>query len=192
MLTYITLPSTLCIMWTIHLQSSKLLRVRFRKRYVYKKNTLFDLDIGVKVTQNVAKFEVATSNSLRGDAFTKKKHYLTFEHDLVDLEMLPSTNFIMWSMQVQSWSCYTQQKIHSRTPDRDFCCFYPCEIILSHILVQDLGKDKKRTAARRPDAGRRSIRDVIVILKWRQHVASQRIQDFLEAFLCISNIKWDI
>ena len=46
-------------------------------------NTLFDLDIGVKVTQNVTqyplhhvtysgtKFEVAMSNSVEGDAFTK-------------------------------------------------------------------------------------------------------------------------
>ena len=44
----------------------------------------FDLDLGVKVTQNVAqyplhhvtysatKFEVATSNRLGGDAFTRK------------------------------------------------------------------------------------------------------------------------
>ena len=49
-----------------------------------QENTLFDLDIGVKVTQNVAqypphqvtyapvKFLVATSNSLGGDAFTRK------------------------------------------------------------------------------------------------------------------------
>ena len=48
-----------------------------------QENTLFDLDLGVKVTQNVAqyplhhvtyapaKFEVATSNSL-GDPFTRK------------------------------------------------------------------------------------------------------------------------
>ena len=47
-------------------------------------NTLLDLAIGVKVTQNVTqyplhhvtysgtKFEVATSNSVGGDAFTKK------------------------------------------------------------------------------------------------------------------------
>ena len=47
-------------------------------------NTLFDLDFGVKVAQNIAqyslhhvtyasaKFEVATSNSLGGDAFTRK------------------------------------------------------------------------------------------------------------------------
>ena len=47
-------------------------------------NTLFDHDLGVKVTQDVAqyplhhvtyldtKFEVATSNSLGGDAFTSK------------------------------------------------------------------------------------------------------------------------
>ena len=48
-------------------------------------NTLFDLNLGVKVTQNVAKyplhyvtysgtkFEVATSDGLGGDAFTKNK-----------------------------------------------------------------------------------------------------------------------
>ena len=47
-------------------------------------NTLFDLDLGVTVTQNVTqyplhhvtysdtKFEVATSNSLGGGAFTRK------------------------------------------------------------------------------------------------------------------------
>ena len=49
-----------------------------------QENSIFDLDIGVKVTQNVAqyhlhhvtfsttKFEVATSNSLGGDTFTRK------------------------------------------------------------------------------------------------------------------------
>ena len=52
------------------------------KKHLHE-NTLYDLDLGVKVTQNVvqcspnhmtyspAKFEVATSNSL-GDAFTRK------------------------------------------------------------------------------------------------------------------------
>ena len=47
-------------------------------------NTLFDLDLGVKATQDVAqyplhhvtysdtKFEVTASNSLGGDAFTSK------------------------------------------------------------------------------------------------------------------------
>ena len=49
-----------------------------------QENTLFDLDLRVKVTQNVAqyplhhvrysatKFEVATSNRLGGDTFTRK------------------------------------------------------------------------------------------------------------------------
>ena len=48
-----------------------------------QENTLFDLDLGVKVTQNVAqyplhhvtyaatKFEVARSNGLGGDTFTR-------------------------------------------------------------------------------------------------------------------------
>ena len=40
----------------------------------------------------------------------------------------------------------------SRIPDRDFRRFYPCEIILSHIRVPARGKDKKQTAARRPQA----------------------------------------
>ena len=49
-----------------------------------QENTLFDHDLGVKITHNVvqkpsyhvsylpAKFEVATSNSLGGDTFTRK------------------------------------------------------------------------------------------------------------------------
>ena len=45
--------------------------------------------------------------------------------------------------------------IFSHTPDRDFCSYYP--------PVPDLGKDKKQTAARRPQAGRTSIRDLRVI-----------------------------
>ena len=39
-----------------------------------------------------------------------------------------------------------------------------------------------RATARRPHTGRTSIRDVIVMIKRRHHVASQRIQEFLEAF----------
>ena len=33
----------------------------------------------------------------------------------------------------------------SRTPDQDFCCFYPCEIIISisHIPAPASGKDKQ-------------------------------------------------
>ena len=58
-------------------------------------NTLFYIDLGVKVTQDFAKyplyrvtysdtkFEVATSDGLGGDAFTKI-HYLT-----VDTKCLP-------------------------------------------------------------------------------------------------------
>ena len=50
----------------------------------FKKNTLYDLDLVVKVTQNIvqylpnhmiyapAKFEVATPNSIGEDGFTRK------------------------------------------------------------------------------------------------------------------------
>ena len=55
-----------------------------------------------------------------------------------------------------------------------------------------LGKDKKRTAARLPHAGRTSFRDVIAMIKWRHHVASQRIQDFLEAFFHVFQYKMSV
>ena len=69
----------------------------------------------------------------------------------------------------------------SRTPARDlFPLFYPCEIILFHIPLPVLGKDKTNS--------RTSIRDVIDTLKCQHHVASQRIQDFLEAFCDVLSI----
>ena len=58
-------------------------------------NTLFDLDLWVKVTQDFAKyplyhvtysgtkFEVATSDCLGGGAFTKKIDYLTVDLDVL-------------------------------------------------------------------------------------------------------------
>ena len=79
--------------------------------------------------------------------------------------------------------------MYSRTPDRDFRCFYPCEIFLSRIPVPALGKDKKLLAACRPHAGRTSIRDIIVMLKWRHHAAFQHIQDVLEVFFTFFQYK---
>ena len=46
------------------------------------------------------------------------------------------------------WSSQTWTSLYfSRTPDRDFRCFYPCEMFLTHTSVPALGKDKKGTAA---------------------------------------------
>ena len=70
----------------MHLQSLKLLRQKLKEeKHLQEIQYLtFDLDLGVKVTQNVAqyplhhvtnpatKFEVARSNQLRGDTFTRK------------------------------------------------------------------------------------------------------------------------
>ena len=53
--------------------------------------------------------------------------------------------------------------LYSCTPDRDFRCFYPYEIILSQIPVPARGKEKKLTAARWPHAGHTSIHDIIVM-----------------------------
>ena len=63
-------------------------------------------------------------------------------------------------------------QVISPTPDQDFHCFYPCNIILSHILIPACRKGKNRTAARQPHTGRTSIHDVIVKLKLRRHFAS--------------------
>ena len=78
------LPSTLYIMWPFQLQSLKLLRQKVNEEMHLQENSIFDLDLGVEVTQNVAqyplhhvtysatKFENATSNRLGGDTFTRK------------------------------------------------------------------------------------------------------------------------
>ena len=67
----------------MHLESLMLLRVMVKEMHL-QENTVFDHDFGVKVTQDVAQYplhhvtyahvksEVATSNGLGGDAFTRK------------------------------------------------------------------------------------------------------------------------
>ena len=72
-----------------------------------QEHTLFDLDLGVKVTQNVAqyprhhgtyapaKFDIATSHGQGEDTFTKKKQYLTFTFGSRSHEMLSSALYIM-------------------------------------------------------------------------------------------------
>ena len=81
------LPCTLYIMWPMHRQTLKLLLPKvyeeINEEMHLQENTLFDLDLGVKVTRNVAqyplhhviyastKFEVATSNGLGGDTITR-------------------------------------------------------------------------------------------------------------------------
>ena len=72
---------------------------------------------------------------------------------------------------VLKFTNFMNRILYFRTPDQDFPCFYPCEIILSHTPVPALGKDKKWIAACHPHAGRTSICDVIVMLKWHHHVA---------------------
>ena len=70
------------------------------------------LDLGVKVTWNVTqyplqyvaysatKFEVATANRLGGDTFTRK--YIIWSLTLTSHEMLPTSLYIKWPIQLQS------------------------------------------------------------------------------------------
>ena len=71
---------------------------------------------------------------------------------------------------------------HSRTPNRDFCCFFPMwDIFYLTYTHQPVGKIKKRTVPR--------WLHVIVMLKLRHLVASQRIQDLLEVFFYVFPIQ---
>ena len=72
------------IIWPLHLQSLKLLRPTVLEKMHLQESTLFDLDLQVNVTLNVAQcplhhvtyapteFEVTTSKALGGEAFTRK------------------------------------------------------------------------------------------------------------------------
>ena len=75
------LPSTSCDLCTTSLM---LLHTMVKEKIHLQENTLFDLDLGVKVTQNAAqysrhhvtyapaKFDIATSDCLGEDAYTRK------------------------------------------------------------------------------------------------------------------------
>ena len=107
-------PSTSCDLCTYRVWSYCI--KKFRRRSSYKKiqYLTFDLDLGEKVLQNVAqyplhhvtysatKFEVATSNHLGGDTFTRK--YIIWSLTLGSRihKMLPSTLYIKWPIQLQS------------------------------------------------------------------------------------------
>ena len=80
-----------------------------------QESTLFYLDTQnvaqyplFNVTYASAKFEAATANSLEGDAFTRKIHYLTLILGPRSLKMLsvPSTSCDIYPCEV---SCYIQQ-----------------------------------------------------------------------------------
>ena len=108
------LPSALYILGTYRVWSYYVKRLR--RRCIYKKiqYLTFDLDLRVKVTQNVAqypphhvtcsatKFEVATSNGLGGDTFTRKYIIWPLTLGSRSHKMLPSTLYIMWAIQLQS------------------------------------------------------------------------------------------
>ena len=90
-------------------QSLILLHPTVKEKTHLQENTLFDLNLQVKVTRNVAqcplhhvtyaptKFEVTTSKALGGEAFTRKFNIgpLTLTLGSRSHEMLPSTLYIM-------------------------------------------------------------------------------------------------
>ena len=114
-------PSTTCDLctyrvWSYYVKS-------FRRRSIYKKiqYLTFDLDLGVKVTQNVAqyplhhvtypatKFEVARSNRLGGDTFTWKYIIWSLTLGSRSHKMLPSNLYIMWPFLLQSLKLLRQK-----------------------------------------------------------------------------------
>ena len=109
------LPSTLDIMWPMRQQSLILLHPTVKEKIHLQEKTFFVLDLWVKVTGNVAQcplhhvtyapteFEVTTSKAL-GEAFTRKFNIwpLTLTLGSRSHEMLPSTLYSMWPIQLQS------------------------------------------------------------------------------------------
>ena len=102
-------PSTSCDLCTYRVWSYCV--KRFRMRNIYKKiqysiccpvpSTSYDL--------SSTKFEVATSNRLGGDTFTKKKHYLIVDPDLRikvtrNVAQYPLQQYYLFSYKV--WGCY--------------------------------------------------------------------------------------
>ena len=114
------MPSTSCDLCTYRLWSYHVKRFR---RSIYKKIQYFTFDLGVKVTRNVAqyplnhvtylaiKFEVATSNNLGGDTFTRKYIFDLWPcpqgQGHTKCCLVPSTSYDLFRYKV--WSCYVKR-----------------------------------------------------------------------------------
>ena len=93
---------------------------QFRRRCIYIESTLFDLDLGVQVTQNVAQnpphhnylrtFKVWSCYMqwFRRRCIYKKVQYLMLTLGSRSHKMLPSTLYIIWPMHLQSLKCFFQ------------------------------------------------------------------------------------
>ena len=112
-------PSTSCDLCTGKIWSCYFQNIM--RRCVFKKIHYLTFDLGVKVTRNVAqypwhhvtyaqaKFEVAASKSLLGDAFTRKYIIwpLTLGSRSHEIHPVPSTSCDLCTYKV--WSCYVQR-----------------------------------------------------------------------------------
>ena len=107
-------------MWLMHLWSLKLLCPMVKEEMHLQENTLYDLDLVVKVTQNVvqyplnhmtyapAKFEVATSNSLGEDGFTRKYIIWPWPWCQGHTNCCPVAYTSYDLCTCKLWSCYVQ------------------------------------------------------------------------------------
>ena len=115
------LPSTLDIMWPMHQQSLELLHPTVKEKMHLQENTLFDPDLRVKVTRNVAQcplhhvtyapteFEVTTSKDLGGEAYTRKFNIWPWPWGQGHTKYcpVPSTSCDLFSYKV--CSCYVKR-----------------------------------------------------------------------------------
>ena len=114
-------PSTLCDLWTCKVWSCYI--QWFRRRYIYKKihYLTFGHDLGVEVSWNIAqyplhyvtyataKFEVAMSNSLWGDAFSRKFIIWSCPWSQGHTKHCPVPSTSCYLCTCKVWSCYIQQ-----------------------------------------------------------------------------------
>ena len=111
------LPSTLDIMWPMHQQSLMLLHYMVKEKMHLQENTLFEIELGVKVTRNIpqyprhhvsyapAQFDYCNIPRLMRRCIYKKIHWLTLTIGSRSREMLPSALYVMWPMHLQSLKC---------------------------------------------------------------------------------------
>ena len=114
-------PSTLCDLCTCKVWSCYI--QRFRRRYIYKKihYLTFGHDLGVEVSWNIAqyplhyvtyataKFEVAMSNSLWGDAFSRKYIIWSCPWSQGHTKHCPVPSTLCYLCTCKVWSGYVQQ-----------------------------------------------------------------------------------
>ena len=114
------LPSTSDFLWPLHQQNLMLLHLMVMEKMNLQENTLFDLDLGVKVIQKLpSTFDIMwpmhqqslilLHPTVKEKMNLKEIHYLTLTFGSRSQKMLPSALYIMWPMHLQNLKLLCQK-----------------------------------------------------------------------------------